>query len=216
MKTLSTFLLMAVLLIACNAMADTFYFTQGNSGVVPAILPGQYYATLTLTLDTMTGDINATLAGTTWGTTQYRIGDGLGLNLNGPTSITADNFSAMNWSCCTTNVAYDGFGKFKESIDGPNGSSSALMSLSFVIHTTGGFSSVSELVELSGGQDFQSNFATHIYPFIQDPSGAYVANGNTGFAGDGPYTPPSVPEPASLMLVGSGLGLLASRLRRRK
>lgn len=196
-------------------MADTFYFTQANSDVTPVTLPGQYYATLTLTLNG--SDIDATLTGTTWGDVQYRFGGGLGLNLNGPTSITADNFSSGGWSCCTTGTQYDGFGNFEESINGPNGSSSAISSLTFVIHTTGGFSSVSELVELSAGKDFQSNFATHIYPFIKNPlTGGFEANNETGFVGDGPYTPPAVPEPASLMLMGSGLGLLATRLRRRK
>jgi hypothetical protein len=59
-------------------------------------------------------------------------------------------------------------------------------------------------------------FAMHMNAIDDNPVGGGTQNVATGYAGATLGGENRVPEPASLMLVGSGLGLVATRFRRRK
>jgi len=93
----------------------------------------------------------------------------------------------------------DGFGNFDVTLSCCN--PPGVTSFSFTISRTGGFSSASDIFEANSTG---THFAIHIAP----------TNGNpTGFAGDG--TPTETPEPASMLLMGTGLLTLAAGLRKR-
>ncbi len=94
----------------------------------------------------------------------------------------------------------DGFGNFDVTLSCCN--PPGVTSFSFTISRTGGFSSASDIFEANASG---AHFAIHIAP----------TNGNpTGFAADG-GTPGDMPEPTSMLLMGTGLATLAAGLRKR-
>jgi hypothetical protein len=111
-----------------------------------------------------------------------------GTNLSGVTSISNSSYT---YSPGSKNL--DGFGSFAFVIEGP-ASSSALNTLTFSITCTGGCTTVGQV----------SGFAIHI-----------IAPGVTGFDATSGVPAPT-PEPASMMLFGSGLLAIAGMVRRRK
>jgi hypothetical protein len=181
---------------AVVANADAVLITVPNAGLSGS--PGPY-ATVTYVLNG--GNIDVTVQMTA-GFTAFGQGNGnngiFGFNIVG--STTGLNITGLpaGWSFNAGGGQMDGFGNFDVTLDCCN--PPGVTSFSFTVSRTGGFSSASDLFEANSNG---AHFAIHIAP----------TNGNpTGFAADGGT---STPEPASMLLLGTGLVTLAAGLRRR-
>jgi hypothetical protein len=107
-------------------------------------------------------------------------------------------------------VHMDGFGTYDYGIGAVFGANDAgaLSHLVFTVSTAGGFSSVFDLVENSTGGGIASPFVIDIF------CPTCAAGAQTGFVGTTPQTS-TLPEPASMLLLGTGLIGVAGSLRRR-
>src|ERR1700752_180956 len=125
-----------------------------------------------------------------------------GFNIVGSTAgLSVTNLPA-GFAAALGGGQMDGFGNFEVTLSCCN-ASNAVDSFSFTVSRTGGFSSASDLFEASSSG---AHFAVHIAP----------TNGNpTGFAGDGGVPTEEIPEPTSMLLLGTGLATLAAGLRKR-
>lgn len=184
---------------AVAANADQVVINVPNSGLSGT--PGPY-ATVTYTLNGSVIDVTVQMAP---GFTAFGEGNGnngiFGFNVVGSTAgLSVTNLPA-GFTANLGGGQMDGFGNFDVTLSCCN-ASNAVTSFSFTVSRTGGFSSASDLFEANSSG---AHFAVHVAP----------SNGNpTGFAGDS-GTPSEVPEPTSMLLLGSGLVTLAAGLRRR-
>ena len=184
---------------AVVANADAVLINTPNSGLSGS--PGPY-ATVTYVLNG--GNIDVTVQMTA-GFEAFGTGTGnngiFGFNVVGSTAGLNITGLPAGWSFAPTGGQMDGFGNFDVTLSCCN-PPDAVGSFSFTISRTGGFSSASDIFEANSSG---AHFAIHIAP----------TNGNpTGFAAD-TGTPSEVPEPASMLLLGTGLATLGAGLRKR-
>ena len=181
---------------AVVANADAVLITIPNPGLSGS--PGPY-GTVTYVLNGSNIDVTVQM---TAGFTAFGQGNGnngiFGFNIVGSTDGLDITGLPAGWSFSASGGQMDGFGNFDVTLDCCN--PPGVSSFSFTVSRTGGFSSASDLFEANSNG---AHFAVHIAP----------TNGNpTGFAADGGT---ATPEPASMLLMGTGLLTLAAGLRKR-
>jgi PEP-CTERM motif len=180
---------------AAIARADAVIINLPNAGLSGT--PGPY-ATVTYVLNGSNIDVTVNMFP---GFLAFGEGNGnngiFGFNIVGSTTGLSVTGMPAGFTANLGGGQMDGFGNFDVTLSCCN-PSNAVSSFSFTVSRTGGFSSASDLFEAN---ENGSHFAVHIAPSDGSP---------TGFATDA-----NVPEPTSMLLLGTGLATLAAGLRKR-
>jgi len=190
---------------ATLARADTVTFDLNRGST----LPNQTYGSITLTLvgNAIQVDISL-LPGNRIVNTGFDASVAFNFTGTGQIGVTGlpGTYTLVN-SGNPSSIGMDGFGTFEYGVlfNTQGGGAGTDSSLTFTVTRVGGFASVFELMQLSTNPpgSFQSPWAVDI---ICDSCGP--ATGVVGTTGP-------IPEPTTMLLLGSGLAGLAAGLRKR-
>jgi hypothetical protein len=191
---------------ATLAQADTVTFDLNRGST----LPNQNYGTITLTLNGSGGiDVSISLlAGNRIVNTGFDASVAFNNTLGGQIGVTGlpGTYTLVN-NGNPSSIGMDGFGTFQYGVlfNAQGGGAGTDSSLTFTVTRPGGFSSVFELVQNSTNPPGSISS-----PFAVDIICDSCPGGATGVVGTS-----EVPEPASMLLLGTGVAALAAGLRRR-
>jgi hypothetical protein len=189
--------------VAARADTVTFDLNRGST------LPNQLYGTLTLTLvgNAIQVDVSL-LAGNRLVNTGFDATVAFNSTLGGQIGVTGlpVTYTLVN-SGNPSSIGMDGFGTFEYGVlfNAQGGGAGTDSSLTFTVTRVGGFSSVFQLVENSTNPpgSFSSPFAVDLICDSCGPATGVVGTGSP------------IPEPATILLLGTGLIGVAGTIRRR-
>ncbi len=209
--------LLIVLAMVGTASADTISYTINIGDLALSGNPGPY-ATATVNL---TDSTHATITFTSLisGSNINLLGDGgtAAVNVNA-TSWTIGSFTASNSGTGFTPGPLsdggagteNGFGSFNQTVNSFDGFTHSSNQISFILaDTSGTWGSAANVLTANSSGYF---VAAHIF-VTSNPADASNGAIVTGFATNGT---PTVPEPATLLLLGSGLLAIGAGIRRNR